>query len=220
MQSETKFIFRCNECYNKDSNQRNFNEIKINVAQIKSFNNNENNISITCKYSLSLYELLSKKNTRKIKFQGIDGHISKYNVDWIKIQHQPESRLNLVLWSGRNIENEVPIVSDEENPEEVARILTISLLRYGIGFVKNVRKLPNWEKILKKLIITILQQVSATMKATENTVNKLGPVMHTIYGGMWHLNNTEGFEKYQDTAYSTQGLSVHTDNTYFIEPAG
>lgn len=58
------------------------------------------------------------------------------------------------------------------------------------------------------------------MEATKQTVENFGPIMHTIYGGMWQLSNSSGYEKYQDTAYTTQELSVHTDNTYFFEPAG
>lgn len=43
--------------------------------------------------------------------------------------------------------------------------------------------------------------------------------MRTHYGDMWEID-VDGLEKYQDTAYTTDTLMVHTDNTYYIEPAG
>ncbi|XP_065225341.1 trimethyllysine dioxygenase, mitochondrial isoform X2 [Planococcus citri] len=140
-----------------------------------------------------------KNDGNDISITWVDDHESKYNIDWIKIQHQPESKLDQVFWSGQEIENEIPIVSNQESPEQVARVLTTSLLRYGIGLVKHV---------------------PPTLEATAEAVNKLGPVMHTLYGGMWCVQTDREFEKYQDTAYTAQELSVHTDNTYFIEPAG
>lgn len=64
-----------------------------------------------------------------------------------------------------------------------------------------------------------IQQVTPTLKATELIVKYIGPEMHTHYGGMWEIKENL-LETYKDTAYSKEALMVHTDNTYYMEPAG
>lgn len=71
--------------------------------------------------------------------QGIDGHISKYDTNWIRIQHRPETRIEPTLWVGTEKQNDIPTASYNDTDEQVAKTLTKSLLEFGIGLVKDVR---------------------------------------------------------------------------------
>jgi trimethyllysine dioxygenase len=54
-------------------------------------------------------------------------------------------------------------------------------------------------------------------EATIQILNTLGPIRHTHYGGFWDFTSEANPI---DTAYTNLSLPLHTDNTYFSDPAG
>lgn len=59
--------------------------------------------------------------------------------------------------------------------------------------------------------------VPATPEATETLIRRISHIRETHYGGFWDFtaNMSHG-----DLAYSNEALPVHTDTTYFTDPAG
>lgn len=158
---------------------------------------------------------------KHIHYTGTDNHASKYDLNWIKTQHRLEIIPEPILWDVNEVKKSLPIVQDD-GTEKNFKLLVKSILEFGIGIIQNV-SIPfptvfnnGTEKNMWKFVT---HQVPTTLEATETVATRIAPVMHTTYGGMWHID-TNGFDQYQDTAYTNQELAVHTDNTYFIEPAG
>jgi trimethyllysine dioxygenase len=64
--------------------------------------------------------------------------------------------------------------------------------------------------------------VPRTVQATQMVVEKIAPVQHTFFGGMWEfgvkINDDE--LKHEDTAYTSDALDPHNDSTYFTESTG
>ena len=56
-----------------------------------------------------------------------------------------------------------------------------------------------------------------TPQATENLLASIGPIRNTHYGGFYDFTADLSSK---DTAYTSESLEPHTDNTYFTEPAG
>ena len=57
----------------------------------------------------------------------------------------------------------------------------------------------------------------ATPEATESLLSSIGPIRETHYGGFYDFTSDLSSK---DTAYTSEALEPHTDNTYFTEPAG
>lgn len=74
--------------------------------------------------------------------------------------------------------------------------LTSFQYKYGFCFVNNVPVSP---------------------EATKSLIERIAFVRETHYGGFWDF--TADLAK-KDTAYTNLALRVHTDNTYFTDPAG
>ena len=57
----------------------------------------------------------------------------------------------------------------------------------------------------------------ATPEATESVLQAIGPIRNTHYGGFYDFTSDLSSK---DTAYTSESLEPHTDNTYFTEAAG
>lgn len=55
-----------------------------------------------------------------------------------------------------------------------------------------------------------------TPEATEALLNRIGPIRNTHYGAFWDFTSNLASK---DTAYTSEGLDVHTDTNYFTDPA-
>lgn len=60
-------------------------------------------------------------------------------------------------------------------------------------------------------------QVDNNLEEMETIVKRVGPIMHTTFGGIWSFTNDLARA---DTAYTTVPLGPHNDNTYFEDAAG
>lgn len=62
-----------------------------------------------------------------------------------------------------------------------------------------------------------VNDMPATPDATEQLLESIGPIRNTHYGGFYDFTSDLSSK---DTAYTSEALEPHTDNTYFTEPAG
>ncbi|KAM4620693.1 trimethyllysine dioxygenase, mitochondrial isoform 2-T2 [Polymixia lowei] len=134
---------------------------------------------------------------------GPDGHESKYNLSWLAKNSYEEKRQSVVqpriLWNSDIYTNsKVPSANWDtfmSCDDEVRKFLQNYLL-YGIAFVEDV---------------------PATVEATETVTQRISLIRETTYGKMWSF--TSDFSR-GDTAYSTLALDRHTDTSYLQEPCG
>jgi trimethyllysine dioxygenase len=65
--------------------------------------------------------------------------------------------------------------------------------------------------------ICFVHSTPPTPEATQNLLEKIGPIRNTHYGGFYDFVPNLALK---DTAYTNEALAPHTDTTYFTEPAG
>jgi len=122
----------------------------------------------------------------------------------LRSRSEGKAQLPLQLW-GSDLhlrENEGPVMSFEEaahgGAEGTLKMLTF-LVRYGIVLIKGTP--PNVED-------------------TQRLSESIGPIKNTLYGGMWSTNPSSKEQAFNDTAYGSDALPLHTDGTYFHDPPG
>ncbi|KAK5169507.1 uncharacterized protein LTR77_005483 [Saxophila tyrrhenica] len=62
-----------------------------------------------------------------------------------------------------------------------------------------------------------IDDIEPTPEATQGLLESIGPIRNTHYGGFYDFTSDLSSK---DTAYTSESLEPHTDNTYFTEPAG
>lgn len=131
------------------------------------------------------------------------GHVSKYSLSWLAENSYEENMRSLIqpriLWNADIYNNaNVPSAKWEtfmSSDDELKKFLQNYLL-YGIAFVDDV---------------------PATVEATEAVTERVSLIRETTFGRMWCF--TSDFSR-GDTAYSQLALDRHTDTSYFQEPSG
>lgn len=81
--------------------------------------------------------------------------------------------------------------------EQVSRAVVQSLVDYGVAFV---------------------EKVPANATFTEIVIKRLFAVHRTHFGEIWTFS--DGAADHLDTAYTSEALPAHTDNTYFNDASG
>ncbi|KAM9451698.1 trimethyllysine dioxygenase, mitochondrial [Clarias gariepinus] len=132
-----------------------------------------------------------------------DGHNTRYNLDWLaKTSYEGQTLSAIqprVLWNSEIYGSaKVPSVSWENfmSSDEEVKMFLNNFLLYGIAFVEDV---------------------PATIDATETVTKRVSIIRETMYGRMWSF--TSDFSR-GDTAYTKLALDRHTDTSYFQEPSG
>ncbi|XP_070699912.1 trimethyllysine dioxygenase, mitochondrial [Pempheris klunzingeri] len=132
-----------------------------------------------------------------------DGHVSKYSLSWLAENSYEGKKQRCVqpciLWNSDIYKSaNIPAATWDKfmsSDDEVKKFLQNYLL-YGIAFVDDV---------------------PATVEATEAVTQRVSLIRETTYGRMWCF--TSDFSR-GDSAYSQLALDRHTDTTYFQEPCG
>ncbi|KAL4780931.1 hypothetical protein BJX76DRAFT_27933 [Aspergillus varians] len=133
-----------------------------------------------------------------------DGHLSTYHYEWLSQHHKKEALpSNKSTPYIRNFlthkpENDVyPTVSYSDVMSEDKGVLNWlqHIYDWGFCFVKDTPVNP---------------------ESTEALLKRIAYIRHTHYGGFWDFTADLTFK---DTAYTTEFLGAHTDNTYFTDPA-
>ncbi|XP_043995622.1 trimethyllysine dioxygenase, mitochondrial [Gambusia affinis] len=131
------------------------------------------------------------------------GHVSKFSLSWLA-ENSYEGRKTVmeqqrVLWNANIYQNASISAAKWDKfmscDSELKKFLQ-NYLWYGIAFVDDV---------------------PATVEATEEIARRVSLIRETIYGRMWSF--TSDFSR-GDSAYSQLALDRHTDTSYFQEPCG
>ncbi len=78
--------------------------------------------------------------------------------------------------------------------------------------------LRNWLENIWIYGFSMVDSVPSTPEATKTLAERIGHLHETIFGRMWPLSSE--LTDHGDTAYTTEYLEPHTDNTYYEQAAG
>ncbi|KAH1333916.1 hypothetical protein KXV95_005821 [Aspergillus fumigatus] len=76
--------------------------------------------------------------------------------------------------------------------------------------------LLRWFDEIYKWGFCFVKGVPVNPESTKALLERIAFIRHTHYGGFWDFTSDLTFK---DTAYTTEFLGAHTDNTYFTDPA-
>ncbi|RKP08875.1 hypothetical protein THASP1DRAFT_29338 [Thamnocephalis sphaerospora] len=128
-----------------------------------------------------------------------DGHQSVYHLGWLREQMAADMSQadSPTLWDA-NLADHLPTVPYEKvmHSEQGVQAWLENIERYGIGIVDGVPGTP---------------------EHTEQLAQRISHIRVTHYGGFWDFTADMA---HGDTAYTPLALQLHTDNTYFTDPAG
>lgn len=121
--------------------------------------------------------------------------LSKFNAN---CSYEKKHDSLLKLWNGTDLEQNLPVTDFNNVMNSDAGLLEwlTNMQTYGIGFVKNT---------------------PANTTDTEALIRRISFIRETHYGVFC---DTSAQMERSDTAYTNVELGLHTDNTYFTEPAG
>ncbi|CAG5116383.1 unnamed protein product [Candidula unifasciata] len=131
-----------------------------------------------------------------------DEHVSEFTFEFLLDNFYPGRschKTERLLWNRAVIESHgLPEVSFDHHVglESGLKQSLVNLVKYGFTFV---------------------QGAPVSVEGTQEVAERVAPVFKTIFGKMW-VFTADG--SHNDTAYSTQHLGAHTDNTYLTSPAG
>lgn len=109
---------------------------------------------------------------------------------------QRNGRLRETTWTA-GIVNAPPCVPNKE-------------IQAGPGIVVLLHK-------IREFGFAFVDDMPPTPEATETLLQSIGPIRNTHYGAFYDFTSDLSSK---DTAYTSEALEPHTDNTYFTEPAG
>lgn len=145
---------------------------------------------------------LSGPNDSTVTVTFGDGHTSEIPVASIlkrRGHRMTQSRYGLTpitIWQA-DISNSPPSVSYSTVDKQPGMASLLTQIRtHGFCFIKDIPVTP---------------------EATETLLKSIGPIRETHYGGFYDFTSDLSLK---DTAYTSEALEPHTDNTYFTEPAG
>lgn len=200
-----KLLDNCLELH-YDGNPMLFNYIWLrdHCRSDSSFNSKTHQRNLdTASIDLSIRPVSSRVEDGDLLLQWPDSHVTRYELSWLAENSYEENRKSTVqprvLWDS-DIYNKANVSAAKWEKfmscdSELKRFLQNYIL-YGIAFV---------------------QDVPATVEATEAVTQRVSIIRETTYGRMWSF--TSDFSR-GDSAYSQLGLDRHTDTTYFHEPCG
>ncbi|PFH59306.1 hypothetical protein XA68_12569 [Ophiocordyceps unilateralis] len=135
-----------------------------------------------------------------------DHHTSRFTWDWVREQLpgfeilDMNPRKSMKLWNREILLRELPEVEysevmDPSSQEGMAKLCS-KIRQSGICFVTGTPVTP---------------------EATKELIESIGPIRQTHYGGFYDF---QADHSKADSAYTNAALDLHTDTTYFTEPAG
>nr|XP_006820168.1 PREDICTED: trimethyllysine dioxygenase, mitochondrial-like [Saccoglossus kowalevskii] len=148
-----------------------------------------------------------KKNgdNRELHIVWPDKHETVYSMEWLEKNSysgvsQSEWSKKRILWDAGSIQDSMPTVVDYksymQHDESLKQVLE-NLVVYGFAVVGD--------------------DVPLSVEETQKVAERISYVRVTLYGKMWSFSSNL---QMLDTAYTSEGLRAHVDNTYFNDPAG
>ncbi|KAF8848757.1 Trimethyllysine dioxygenase [Acephala macrosclerotiorum] len=177
---------RCKSCINQDTMQRAFDTFSVPADIMPE-------------------EVVTETDGLKVKWAG-DGHISKYDWDWL-VKHRSHPlagyyypttlRVDRYYW-GSEIASKPPTVQYDKimAGDEGVGEWTEKIRRYGFCYVDGCPVSP---------------------EKTQELLERIAFIRVTHYGGFYDFTADLTMK---DTAYTNLALPAHTDTTYFTDPAG
>ncbi|KAJ5625886.1 Trimethyllysine dioxygenase [Penicillium lagena] len=138
-----------------------------------------------------------------------DGHKGVYSYDWLKTHQNDVGRPSRTPNRGRMPRMPRPCVPCW--PHESNRP-TVSYEKV----MAEDKSLLDWLEKIYWRGFCYIEGVPVTPEATKGLIERIAFIRHTHYGGFWDFTADLTFK---DTAYTTEFLGAHTDNTYFTDPA-
>lgn len=75
-----------------------------------------------------------------------------------------------------------------------------------------------WLELIRRWGFAVVTNTQPTEESTVRLAERIGPAQHTIFGDYWRLSNE--ITEHDDTAYTNQYLSPHTDASYSHDAPG
>lgn len=200
-----KLLDHCLELH-YDGNDMQFNYIWLrdHCRSETSFNSQTHQRNLdSASIDLNIRPVSSKVEDSNLLLEWTDCHVTRYELNWLAENSyegnrnstvQPRVLWNSDVYNGAN----VPAAKWEK-------------------FMSCDRELKNFLQNYLLYGIALVQDVPATVEATEEVTQRVSLIRETTYGRMWCF--TSDFSR-GDSAYSQLGLDRHTDTTYFHEPCG
>ncbi|CAD6499353.1 BgTH12-03472 [Blumeria graminis f. sp. triticale] len=150
-------------------------------------------------------EVSTEKEGLRILWPASDGdrHVSFYTWDWItknvsSFQSKQDSKSSLYsLWTSE-IESDPPTVHHDE----------IMADDQGVG---------KWTAKIRKFGFCYVEKCPVSPEKTKRLIERISFIRETHYGGFYEFTSNLAIK---DTAYTNLALPLHTDTTYFTDPAG
>ncbi|GLA41148.1 hypothetical protein AnigIFM63309_009233 [Aspergillus niger] len=135
-----------------------------------------------------------------------DGHCAYYPFSWLKSHsNKPVTKLeSKPELNFREIKSYVP-----------GRDSTFPTFPYS-DIMADDGALRDWLEGIYDWGFAFVQGVPTNPESTEALLKMIAFIRNTHYGGFWDFTADLTFK---DTAYTTEFLGAHTDNTYFTDPA-
>ncbi|KAJ5408457.1 Trimethyllysine dioxygenase [Penicillium cosmopolitanum] len=137
-----------------------------------------------------------------------DGHESVYPWAWLERHNVFKQNLKYkvsVYGDGRPRDYRIFNAKTDSYPEvEFEKVMF------------NDASVKDWLEKIQTLGFCFIKGVPIDPEATKALIERIAFVRHTHYGGFWDFTADLTFK---DTAYTNESLGVHTDNTYFTDPA-
>ncbi|KAL1986228.1 hypothetical protein VTN96DRAFT_6743 [Rasamsonia emersonii] len=140
-----------------------------------------------------------------VRIEWSDKHESIYTYSWLKAHRygtQPDKGEGQIL-RFRDFES---VKSDYESLPSV-------LFENVMDKEESVLE---WLEQIYKWGFCLIKGVPVEPEATQALLERISFIRNTHYGGFWDFTSDLTFK---DTAYTSEALGAHTDNTYFTDPA-
>ncbi|RJE26292.1 trimethyllysine dioxygenase [Aspergillus sclerotialis] len=161
----------------------------------------------------SLFQVPKDINAKKIAYEAehaevhwSDGHRGLYPFDWL-IAHQNPTNL-----TPRKYHEEVELREYKFHDPANKDYPTVPFE----AVMSQDRGLSEWLENIQTWGFCFVEGVPLSPEATQALIERIAFIRHTHYGGFWDFTADMTFK---DTAYTTEFLGGHTDNTYFTDPA-
>ncbi|KAL3477891.1 putative trimethyllysine dioxygenase [Aspergillus californicus] len=137
-----------------------------------------------------------------------DGHVSFHPYEYLKNQSRHSNRLGVrkrpkataIL---RKFKTQSP-----SNPISPT-VSYSSVMSEDTGVLRWLENVYTWG-------FCFVEDTPVDPESTEALLKRIAFIRHTHYGGFWDFTADLTFK---DTAYTTEPLGAHTDNTYFTDPS-
>lgn len=155
--------------------------------------------------SVKASSVTSTNNGLEVTWSGDDPHVSVFPWPWLS-EHSPfpTSRINTTARHQASRQWE-PFLPSSRRPQTSFDTLNTHAGRSSLF------------SQIHKHGLAFIPQTPPSPEATVELLAALGPIRHTHYGGFWDFTSEANPI---DTAYTNLSLPLHTDNTYFNDPAG